>query len=89
MAWSPLGGGQLATPGGPLASALAEIGSELRLSPEQLALAWLLRHPAGIAPVIGTGRRDRMEAAARVMSVELDRQSWFMLLEAARGHSVP
>jgi predicted oxidoreductase len=68
---------------------MLRIGRELGLSSEQLALAWLLRHPAGIVPVVGTGRRDRIEAAAQVMKAELERQSWFALLEAAQGHPVP
>ncbi|WP_417069738.1 aldo/keto reductase [Niveibacterium terrae] len=89
MAWSPLGGGRLPATGGALGDALLRIGRELGLSSEQLALAWLLRHPAGIVPVVGTGRLDRIEAAAQVMKVELDRQAWFSLLEAAQGHPVP
>jgi len=87
MAWSPLGGGR--APSAALAAALAEQGGALGLSPAQVALAWLARHPAGILPVLGTGRLDRLREAVAAMACDLDREAWFGLLEAAKGRPVP
>lgn len=89
MAWSPLGGGRLPGEAGPLGVAIGRIMKDTGLSPEQVALAWLLKHPAGIQPVIGSGRIDRVASAARTVDFELSRQQWFALLEAAQGHPVP
>lgn len=86
MAWGPLGGGRLA--GTILAAALDRIGLQLGLTPSQVALAWLARHPAGLMPVLGTGRLERVEAAVAAMAVVLEREAWFELLEAATGHPV-
>lgn len=91
QAWSPLGGGRLSHEpvDSPLGRALAQLGKELNATPEQLAIAWLLRHPAGIHPVLGSGQLDRIRVMAKAPELALDLQSWFQLLEAARGFPVP
>lgn len=87
MAWAPLGGGR--EPAAPLADALSRLGARVGLSPAQVALAWLARHPAGILPVVGTGRIERVREAVAAVGVDLDREAWFDLLEAATGRPVP
>jgi predicted oxidoreductase len=52
-------------------------------------LAWLLKHPSGILPVLGTTRPERLTAAARAFDLELSREDWFELLEVASGRHVP
>ncbi|MGC3996734.1 MAG: aldo/keto reductase [Anaeromyxobacter sp.] len=90
QAWSPLGGGRLLQEGGALGARLQETGAELGgAAPDQVALAWLLRHPARIHPVLGTGRLDRLRGAVGALALPLDRQQWFRLLEAAQGREVP
>ena len=54
-----------------------------------IALAWLLRHPSGIVPIIGSTNPLRIRAAARAGDVELSRDEWYRLLEAARGERLP
>ena len=87
MAWSPLGGGR--APSAALSAALEAAGAALGLTPAQVALAWLARHPAGLLPVVGTGRIDRLREAVAAMACVLDREAWFGLLEAATGRPVP
>lgn len=91
QAWSPLGGGRLAREprDSALGRALATLGQELNATPEQLAIAWLLRHPAGIHPMLGSGRLERIRRLVEAQSLTLDRQQWFTLLEAARGCEIP
>lgn len=89
MAWSPLGGGRILEDA-VLSSRLWELAAQHgRAAADQIALAWLLRHPARIHPVVGTGNLDRVRGAVGALALTLERQDWFALLEAARGHPVP
>lgn len=94
MAWSPFGGGRLFTSDDEQAvrvrKALQEIGDELGgASMDQVALAWLLKHPSNILPIIGTGRWDRIEQAMGAEALELTRDQWFTLWTASTGAGVP
>ena len=69
------------------ASALASVGCKaIHLRP---LLAWLLRHPAGIQPLVGTGNLARLKACAAASSIELSREEWYHLLIAANGQPLP
>lgn len=95
QAWSPLAGGRISHPETaeaalrPTAEAVALIAARHGVSPEAILLAWLLRHPAGIQPVIGTTRPDRLAAACAADGIELSREEWYALFTAARGGPVP
>lgn len=88
MAWSPLGGGALMTGDGPVAAQLDAIAADQGVDRAAVALAFLLRHPARIVPVIGTNTIDRIAQASDALRVTLDRETWFTLYEAALGHEV-
>ena len=93
MAWSPLGGGSLFARSTPQAQrvgpALDRVARELDVDAGSVALAWLLRLPSRPIPVLGTSRIGRLRDLARADRLELDRQTWFELLEASTGHEVP
>ena len=94
MAWSPLGGGKLFRGederAARLRSVLTEIGQSHGGKPiDQVALAWLLRHPAGTVPVLGTGKLERVRSAVEAEAIELSREQWFTILAASRGEDVP
>jgi predicted oxidoreductase len=98
LAWSPLGGGVLATeaaPGtnhqapGPLTRLLDELAGRYGISRPVLCLAWLLRHPSRIIPIIGSANPQRIRDAARADAVELSREDWYRILTAARGSRLP
>lgn len=96
QAWSPLAGGQLAAPGASASPAVQATAQLLRqmaqargITPEAVQLAWLLRHPAGVQPVVGTTDPGRLRACAQADAVELSREEWYALLTAARGAPVP
>lgn len=93
MIWGPLGGGRIFTStddrGTRLRQKLEEIGGRIGAAADQVALAWLLKHPARPLPVLGTGRLERIAAAVAAESLALDRQSWFEIWEASAGHEVP
>lgn len=87
QAWSPVGGGKLFSSGP--AEVIHRLAREKATSPEAIALAWLLRHPAGIQPIIGTLKPERIKASAQAEAVELTREEWYALFVAARGGAVP
>lgn len=93
MAWSPFGGGRLFTgedeTARNLREALAVVGEQHDgASADQVALAWLLRHPARIVPILGSGTWSRIESALGAEQIELSREHWFTLLRAATGQDV-
>ena len=54
-----------------------------------IALAWLLKHPAGISPIIGSTTPKRIAAARQALDVDYSREDWYRLLEARNGRPVP
>ncbi len=93
MAWSPLGGGRLFQGEGEQAlrvrNTLQEMGGPLNASIDQLALAWILKHPAHIIPVLGTGKIERVQRAVQALEIPLSREHWFAIWTASKGHDVP
>ena len=94
MAWSPLAGGKLFDPANPaaprLAAAAAGMGARYGgATLEQLAYAWLLAHPSRPLPVIGTNQVGRIRSAAQAETLALEREDWYALWTAAKGHKVP
>jgi len=55
----------------------------------QVVLAWLLAHPAGICPIIGSTTPARIAAAVRALEVDYRREDWYRLLEARNRQAVP
>jgi predicted oxidoreductase len=54
-----------------------------------IALAWLLKHPSRIVPIIGTVNPARIRELARAPEIELTREEWYRLLLVARGEPLP
>ncbi|QMU59742.1 MAG: oxidoreductase [Boseongicola sp.] len=91
MAWSPLGGGALVSAGseGELRTTISKIAMQNHVDEAAVAVAWLLAHPSGIMPVMGTNNLDRIKALSDALKVKMDRETWFELYTAAIGHEVP
>jgi predicted oxidoreductase len=91
MAWSPLGDLVRTNAVIPdaLTGALEEIASARGLTSAQVALAWLAKHPAGIVPVVGSTRPERLAQAMEAMETTLTLTEWFTLTEAATGKPCP
>ncbi len=92
MAWSPLGGGRYFASeetAKSLAITLQQLSEKYPCTESQLLLAWLLTHPSGIYPVVGTTRPERLEEAVGALALALERQDWFALLKAVTGKDVP
>ena len=90
MAWSPLAGGALFDGSHPeLLARLSEIGADHGTDATAIAIAWLLRHPARIIPVLGTNNLNRIRSMSDALRVTLDRETWFELYELGNGFEVP
>ena len=90
MAWSPLaGGGLFDLSNKALLDKLTAIGASQGCDASAVAVAWLLAHPAGILPVMGTNNIERIATIGDACKVQIDRETWFVLYEMALGHEVP
>ena len=89
MAWSPLGGGSLFADGGGLRTAISKVALRHGVDEAAVAVAWLLAHPAGILPVMGSNRIDRIRMFGDALKVGMDRETWFELYVSALGADVP
>jgi predicted oxidoreductase len=66
-----------------------QYAEQLNSSPEAVVLAFLLRHPAGIQPVIGSVNIDRIRACADACKLNLSREQWYQLYVSSRGRALP
>ena len=88
MAWSPLAGGDLMGKNSIVASVISRLATQNGVDRSAVAVAFLLAHPAGILPVLGTNTLSRISTISDALKVNLDRQDWFELYEAALGREV-
>jgi predicted oxidoreductase len=72
----------------PMAWSPLAVGARHGASVEQTAVAWLLKHPAGIIPVLGTGNTERIAELAKSENIALTRDDWYEIYSASRGHDV-
>lgn len=91
MAWSPLGtvfredNEQTRR----IHKQLGELMDKYNATEDQLLLAWIMKHPAGIHPVVGTTNKKRLTQAVEASKIELELEDWFLILVASQGHKVP
>jgi predicted oxidoreductase len=69
--------------------ALQRLANAFGVAPDAVAVAWLLAHPAGILPVMGTNHPARIRALSDAWRVKMDRETWFELWTLAAGQEVP
>ena len=93
LAWSPLGGGRLAAPetarDRAVAAALDSVATAQGVSRTVAAYSWLMAHPAGIVPIVGSQQPARIAEAAQALTVRWTRADWYAVLVAARGVPLP
>jgi predicted oxidoreductase len=89
MAWSPLGGGALfKDKQTPLWQKLNSIAKSYDVNPSSVAIAWLIKHPAMIMPIMGSNDLQRIKRLSEALSFDLSREEWFELLQIATGKEV-
>ena len=58
-------------------------------TPTQVALAWILAHPAGVIPLVGSNTPAHIKEAVGAVNLKLTRNQWYRLWTASRGSNVP
>lgn len=94
MAWGPLGSGRFFDPMPDaqttrIRKCAENLATKYASTPDGILLSWLLQHPAGIAPVIGTSKPERIANAAAMTKLHLEREDWYQLWIASTGTEVP
>ena len=92
MSWSPLAGGRIfnAESNQDLLKQMKNICKELNVQNiDSLCYAWLLHHPVGILPVIGSHKFDRIKSAVDALSLDITDEQWFRIYIAAAGNELP
>ncbi|SDO33926.1 aldo/keto reductase [Halobacillus aidingensis] len=94
QAWSPFQHGMIEGPfvgndAFPEVNAkLQELAEKYEVTDSAIAIAWILRHPANIQPVVGTMNTQRMQDIAKASHIVLSREEWYELYRAA-GNDLP
>jgi predicted oxidoreductase len=101
MAWSPLASGLIGSGAHDLLPSqkayrpdrflpvLESVAKARGVTPTTVAIAWLMKHPSNIQPIIGSINPERIREAARADDLALTREEWYRLLIAARGEPLP
>ena len=67
---------------------LQEMAAQKGVSDAAMVIAWILRHPARMQPIVGTTNVQRLTDLCRACEVELSREEWYAIYRAA-GHTLP
>ena len=91
LAWSPLAGGALVREPtneriGAIQAVLDELAASYDATRTQVALAFLLAHPAGVIPIIGSGQPDRIRESAEASELVLAKDDCYRIIAAAGRH---
>jgi len=94
MSWGPMGSGKLHADDSDernirvlaVANMLAE---KYNATVDQILLAFLFKHPSGVIPVIGSTKIERLKLAYDAARINIEREEWFMLWRASKGHEIP
>ena len=93
LAWSPLGGGRLASPqderSRAVVEALSKVAERAGVSVSAAAYGWIMAHPARPIPIVGSQQVTRIREATQALSFTYSRQEWYAVLTAARGVPLP
>ncbi len=91
MAWSPLGSyfREDNKRRKRIKKVLKRLKKKYEADGSQILLAWILKHPSKVHPVVGTTNKERLMASVRTTEIDLELEDWFLLLVASQGHKVP
>lgn len=90
MAWSVLGNyfSTESEQNSRIRLVLVELCKKYNVDENQILLAFILKHPSRILPVIGTSRWEMIKKFKESLDINLEREDWFKLLEASQGKEV-
>ncbi len=92
MAWSPFAGGKLFDTSDDksrrLMSVIEPLANKYQVNVSAIMIAWLIRHPNEVMPILGTRSIEKIDAATAGLNVELTDQEWFDIYTAALGRDI-
>lgn len=90
MSWSPLGAvfKDETAQTKRIKAVLKKLTKKYEISEDVILLAFILKHPAKVAPVVGTTNKERILNVNSALNIHLELQDWFELLAASQGHEV-
>ena len=90
MSWSPLGKvfKDETAQTKRIKAVLKKLTKKYEISEDVILLAFILRHPAKVAPVVGTTNKERILNANSALNIHLELQDWFEMLAASQGYEV-
>lgn len=91
MAWSPLGRvfKDDTEQTRRIHKQLEQLKEKYNATADALVLAWILKHPSKIHPVVGTTTKARLLNAIKATTIDLELEDWFLMLVASQGHAMP
>ena len=91
-AWSPLAGGIIFSGDDNKSQRIRKVATRLAEEKgcqlDQVLLAFVMKHPAGIIPVVGSSRIDRIKSAKEAAELMLSQEEWYELWVASTGEEV-
>lgn len=93
LAWSPLGGGRIAFPTSKreldVVEALDSVAKAQGVSRSAAAYSWIMAHPSGAIPIVGSQQVERIAEAADALKIRWSRADWYSVLVASRQEPLP
>lgn len=87
MIWSPLAGGKIATDENEMyvktRAVCDELARKYGVSQNTIIYAWLLNHPVGALPLVGSHKLERLEEAISALDLRLNREDWYRIYTAS------
>lgn len=67
---------------------ILELCKKYNADENQILLAFILKHPSGVLPIVGTSRVENIIKFKESLGLDLEREDWFKLLQAKNGNEV-
>lgn len=67
---------------------LQELADEYNVNKNAIAIAWILKHPANIVPIVGTTSIEHLKQICEAQNINISKKQWYDLYLAA-GHCLP
>ena len=67
---------------------IVELCDKYNAEENQILLAFILKHPSKIIPVIGTSKAETIITLSQTLQIDLDLEDWFRILESIKGKEV-
>jgi predicted oxidoreductase len=68
---------------------LQKFGKKYNVTTDVLLLSWIMQHPSGVLPVIGSASSDRIKNCTKAISTQLELEDWFEIWTESVGEKVP